>query len=95
MNLFSPTRITSLGGKRYDFIIIDDFLCFTWILFLASKDEVFLAFSKFYRKSSNKKKLPIIFIRNDHGTEYENKEFKKFYNKNGIVHNFLAPRTPQ
>ena len=29
MNLFDPTRTTSLGEKRYDFIIIDDFLCFT------------------------------------------------------------------
>ena len=25
MDLFDPTRTTSLGGKRYDFIIIGDF----------------------------------------------------------------------
>ena len=48
MDLFGPTRTTSLGGKRYDFIIIDDFSCFTWILFLAYKGEVFSVFSKFY-----------------------------------------------
>ena len=50
MDLFGPTRTTSLGGKRYDFMIIDDFSYFTWILFLASKDEAFSAFSKFCRK---------------------------------------------
>ena len=33
MNLFGPTRITSLEGKKYSLVIIDDFSCFTWILF--------------------------------------------------------------
>ena len=47
IDLFDPTKTTSLGEKRYDFVIIDDFLCFTWVLFLASKDEAFSVFLKF------------------------------------------------
>ena len=78
MNLFGPTRITSLEGKRYGFVIINIFLYFTWVLFLASKDEVFSTFSKFCRKVSNEKDLPIISIHSDYSTEFENKEFKKF-----------------
>ena len=93
MDLFSPTRITSLGGKRYGFIIIDDFSRFTWILFLVSKNEAFLALSKFYRKISNENGLPIISIHNDHGTEFENKDLEKFCDEKGIDHNFSAPRT--
>ena len=67
---------------------------FIWVLFLASKNEAFSAFSKFCRKNSNKKKLPIISIRSDHGTKFENKDFKKFYDKKNIDHNFLALTTP-
>ena len=95
MDLFGPTRTSSLGGKRYDFIIIDDFLYFTWILFLASKKEAFSAFSKFCRKVSNEKDLSIVSIRSDHGTEFENKEFKKFCDEKDIDHNFSAPRILQ
>ena len=70
IDLFGPTRITSLGGKRYGFIIIDDFLCFTWVLFLISKDEAFSVFSKFCQKILNEKGISIILIHNDHDTEF-------------------------
>ena len=70
-------------------------MCFTWVLFLAFKDEAFSAFSKFYRKILNKKGLPIVSIHSDHGTEFENKNFEKFYDEKGIDHNFLAPRASQ
>ena len=95
MNLFGPTRTTSLGGKRYNFVIIDDFLRFTWVLFLASKDEVFSVFFKFCPKVSNEKDLSIISIYSDHGTKFENKNFKKFYDEKSIDHNFSISRTSQ
>ena len=34
-------------------------------------------------------------IRSDHGREFENLEFKNFYNENVITRNFSSPRTPQ
>ena len=95
MDLFCPTRTTSLGGKRYGFIIIDDFSCFTWVLFLASKDKAFSIFFRFSRKILNKKDLSIVSIHSDHGTEFENKDFKKFYDEKGIDHNFSAPKVLQ
>ena len=72
MDLFGPTRTTSLGRKWYDFIIIDDFSHFIWVFFLAHKDETFQVFSKFYRKVINEKRFSIQNIRSDHGTEFEN-----------------------
>ena len=95
MNLFGPIRTTSLGGKRYDFVIIDDFFRFIWIFFLAHKDETFHVFSKFYRKVTNEKYFSIQNIRSDHRTEFENQNFKKFCDEKGIDHNFSAPRTFQ
>lgn len=37
MDLFGPTRTASIGGKRYVFVIIDDFSRFTWVIFLTHK----------------------------------------------------------
>ncbi|XP_070008199.1 uncharacterized protein [Nicotiana sylvestris] len=34
-------------------------------------------------------------IRSDHGTEFKNSKFVEFCDKNGIDHNFSAPRIPQ
>ena len=41
MDLFGPSRTTSLGGKSYAFVIVDDFSRYTWVLFLAHKNDVF------------------------------------------------------
>ena len=95
MDLFGPTRTTSLGGKKYGLVIVDDFSRYTWISFLAHKDETFDAFKRFYKKVTNLKNLSIISIRSDHGTEFENHNFDEFCNEHGINHNFSAPRTPQ
>ena len=94
MDLFGPTRTSSLGGKRYGLVIVDDFSRFTWVFFLAHKDESFSAFLKFYRKVSNEKGVSVVCIRSDHGTEFENQDFKNFCNEKGIEHNFSALRTP-
>ena len=95
MDLFGPTRTTSLGGKKYGLVIVDDFSRFTWVLFLTHKNEAFDAFLKFHKKVSNQKGFSIIAIRSDHGTEFENQFFENFCTEHGIDHNFSAPRTPQ
>ena len=59
MDLFGPTRTTSLRGKKYGLVIVDDFSRFTWVLFLAHKNEAFDEFLKFYKKVSNQKDFSI------------------------------------
>ena len=44
LDLFGPTRTTSLGEKRYGLVIIDDYSRYTWVLFLAHKDKTFMTF---------------------------------------------------
>ena len=39
LDLFGPITPSSLGGKFYAFVIIDDYSRFTWTLFLRNKDE--------------------------------------------------------
>jgi hypothetical protein len=95
MNLFGPSRIKSLGGNYYDFVIVDNYSRFCWTIFLASKSDTFSAFEKFTTMSQNKLNTSIVTIRSDHIGEFENHIFKQFCETNGIYHNFSAPRTPQ
>ena len=95
MDLFGSSRTTSLGGKLYGLVIIDDYLRFTWVSFLSHKNDTLSGFSKLYRQISNEKNLRTIKIRSDHGIEFENQNFDKFCIENRIDHNFFAPRTPQ
>ena len=95
LDLFRPTRITSLGGSKYGLFVVDDFSRFTWVSFLTHKDETFSSFIKLLKRITNEKNTTIVLIRSDHGSEFQNQNFEKFYNENGISHNFLAPRTPQ
>ncbi|KAK9180632.1 hypothetical protein WN944_023765 [Citrus x changshan-huyou] len=40
----------SLNGKYYAFVIVDDYSRYTWVLFLANKDDAFEAFRIFCKK---------------------------------------------
>ena len=72
MDLFRPTRTVSLGGMKYALMIVDNFFRFTWVLFIAHKDETFKVFKKFYKRVTNLKNLSIISIHSDHGMKFEN-----------------------
>ena len=37
--LIGPTRIESLGGKRYIMVVVDDFTRYTWVILLRSKSD--------------------------------------------------------
>nr|GEV71884.1 retrovirus-related Pol polyprotein from transposon TNT 1-94 [Tanacetum cinerariifolium] len=39
MDLFGPTFVKSLNKKSYSLVVIDDYSRFTWVFFLATKDE--------------------------------------------------------
>lgn len=95
MDLFGPTRTTSLGGNKYGLVIVDDFSRYTWVMFLAHKDEAFSVSKKFHKEVTNSRNASVIAIRSDHGTEFENHLFDEFCSKKGTTHNFSAPRTPQ
>ena len=94
MDLFGPSRIKSLGGNYYGFVIVDDYSRFCWTIFLASKSDIFSAFENFAKMSQNKLNTSIVTIRSDHGGEFENHLFEEFCETNNIDHNFSASRTP-
>lgn len=94
MDLFSPTRTTNIGGKQYEFVIIDDFSRFTWVIFLTHKNEAIYNFEVFCRKFQREACYFIITIHSDHGGDFENKAFEEFCAKNDFLENFSSPRSP-
>jgi hypothetical protein len=45
MNLFGPIQYTSIGGNKYDFMIVDDYTKYIWVFFLVDKSDVFVVLS--------------------------------------------------
>jgi len=74
-------------------VIVDDYSRFTWILFLASKNETFKKFLAFLKRTEKRVGHSLVYLRSDHGKEFKNSSFIDYCNEHGIDHNFFAPRT--
>ena len=93
LDLFGPTKTSSLSGKSYDFVIVNDFSRFTWVLFLSCKNDALMKFKTWCRKVQGRKDGNILTIQSNNGGEFKNGAFGDFCNEQGIVHNFSSPRT--
>ena len=72
MELFGPSKTKGLGGNYYALVIVDDYSRFTWTFCLPTKSNAFNSLKKFAKAIRNEKNLKIIFIRSDHGGEFQN-----------------------
>nr|GEZ15306.1 retrovirus-related Pol polyprotein from transposon TNT 1-94 [Tanacetum cinerariifolium] len=96
MDLFRPSAVWSYEGNVYTLVIVHDYSRCNWTRFLKNKTKAFEQFEIFGRKIQNQLGCLIVLIRADHGREFDNEvQFREFCNANGIIHNFLAPHTPQ
>jgi transposase InsO family protein len=95
MNLFGPIAYISIGGNKYDLVIVDDYSRFTWVLFLQDKSETQEVLKKFLRGAQNKFDAKVKKIRSNNDTEFKNTQVEDFLDEEGIKHEFLTPYTPQ
>jgi transposase InsO family protein len=95
MNMVSPFRVRSMGGKWYILVIIDDYSRYSWVFLLESKDEVFEYFQSLALKLKNKHLSYLKFIHIDNRTEFRNTSFDQFCLEHNINQQFSAPRVPQ
>ncbi|CAN1346136.1 Retrovirus-related Pol polyprotein from transposon RE2 [Linum perenne] len=47
IDLFGPSDVSSLGGKNYAFVLVDDYSRFTWVFFLTKKSDTLQVFKSF------------------------------------------------
>ncbi|GJW03083.1 putative ribonuclease H-like domain-containing protein [Tanacetum coccineum] len=84
MDLFGPTFMSSLMNKKYCLVITDDYSIFTWVFFLASKDETSGILKIFITEIENLADKKVKIIRCDNGTEFKNRVMNEFCEKKGI-----------
>lgn len=46
MDITGPVQFESLGGRRYIFVCVDDYIRFTWTDFLREKSDTFVTFER-------------------------------------------------
>jgi transposase InsO family protein len=95
MDLFGPVAYLSIGGSKYDLVIVDDFSHFTWVFFLHDKSETQSTLKLFLRRAQNEFELKVKKTRNDNGSEFKNLQVEEHLEEEGIKHEFSAPYTPQ
>nr|GEX15594.1 hypothetical protein [Tanacetum cinerariifolium] len=95
MDLFGLTVEKSLMKKMYCLVIIDDYSRFTWIFFLATKDETSGILKSFITRIKNLVDHKVKVIRCDNGIEFKNEEMNQFCEMKGILRQFSVTRTPQ
>ncbi|GJV01643.1 putative ribonuclease H-like domain-containing protein [Tanacetum coccineum] len=71
MDLFGPTFVKSLMKKMYCLVVTDDFSRFTWVFFLATKDETSGILKSFITGIENLVDHKVKVIRCDNGTEFQ------------------------
>ncbi|GJT81383.1 putative ribonuclease H-like domain-containing protein [Tanacetum coccineum] len=95
MDLFGPTFVSSLMNKKYCLVVTDDYSRFTWVFFLASKDETSGILKSFITEIENLVDKKVKIIRCDNGTEFKNRVMSEFCEKKGIKREFSVASTPQ
>ncbi|GJR66229.1 putative ribonuclease H-like domain-containing protein [Tanacetum coccineum] len=95
MDLFGPTNVKSLMKKSYCLVVTDDFSRFSWVFFLATKDETSGILKTFITEIENQLDHKVKVIRSDNGTEFKNSIMNQFCEIKGIKREFSVARTPQ
>jgi hypothetical protein len=84
MDTVGPSRVRSMRGKWYIFVIVDDYSRYSWVFFLESKNEVFEHFQSLALRLNNEHLNCLKDIRSDNETEFRNVSFDEFCLKHGI-----------
>ncbi|GJU86171.1 retrovirus-related pol polyprotein from transposon TNT 1-94 [Tanacetum coccineum] len=76
MDLCGPMRVASINGNKYILVIVDDYSRFTWVKFLASKDEAPNFIIKFLKMIQVRLNATVRNIHTDNGTEFVNQTLR-------------------
>ncbi|GJS45455.1 putative ribonuclease H-like domain-containing protein [Tanacetum coccineum] len=95
MDLFGPTSLRSINHKIYCLVVTDDYSRFSWVFFLATKDETSGILKTFINGIENQINHKVKIIRCDNRTEFKNNDMNQFCGMKGIKREFSVAKTPQ
>ncbi|GJT24647.1 putative ribonuclease H-like domain-containing protein [Tanacetum coccineum] len=90
MDLFGPNFVSSLMNKKYCLVVTDDHSRFTWVFFLASKDETSGILKNFITEIKNLVDKKVKIIRCDNGKYFKNRVMNELCEMKGIQREFSA-----
>ena len=94
-DLCGPITPSTASGKRYIFLLVDDYSRVMWVYLLKSKGEAFTAFKNFRALVEDGVERKIKTFRTDRGGEFMSAEFINYCEESGIMRHFTVPYTPQ
>ena len=86
MDIVGPSRVRSVGGKSYILVVVDDFLRYSWVFFLASKDETFSFARDLILRLRREFPDAIRAIRSNNVTKFLNGKFETLCCDLGLEH---------
>ncbi|GKC06287.1 retrovirus-related pol polyprotein from transposon TNT 1-94 [Tanacetum coccineum] len=90
MDLFGPTSMRSLMHKKYGLVVTNNYSRYTWVFFLATKDETLGILKEFITRIENLVDKKVKVIRCDNGKEFKNSVMNDFCTKKEAARTMLA-----
>nr|GEZ90562.1 hypothetical protein [Tanacetum cinerariifolium] len=88
-------KVTSINGKRYVLVIVDDYSRYTWTHFLRSKDETPKVLIDFLSLVQRGLQAQVRVVRTDKGTKFLNQTLHAYFAAEGILYKTSVARTPE
>nr|GFA65090.1 retrovirus-related Pol polyprotein from transposon TNT 1-94 [Tanacetum cinerariifolium] len=95
LDLWGPSQVESLEGKRYFLSIVDDYSRRVWVYLLRFKHEAFKKFKEWKQLVENQTGRTVKKLRTDNGLEFCNREFKQLCIETEIARHLIVAGTPQ
>lgn len=94
-DICGPMEEKSIGGMKYFLLLVDDYSRMAFVYFIKTKDEVFSHFKAFKTLAETQTGRMLKVFRTDNGMEFCSKNFEKYLQDAGIVHQKTCPYTPE
>nr|GEW64048.1 ribonuclease H-like domain, reverse transcriptase, RNA-dependent DNA polymerase [Tanacetum cinerariifolium] len=78
-DLCGPIIPPTPSGKKYIFLLVDDYSRYTWVYFLSTKDQAFDTFKEYKKSIENDLRTTLKMLRTDRGGEFTSNEFTQYY----------------
>nr|GEY76560.1 ribonuclease H-like domain, reverse transcriptase, RNA-dependent DNA polymerase [Tanacetum cinerariifolium] len=94
-DLCRPILPPTPSGKKYIFLLVDDYSGYMWVYFLSMKDQAFDTFKEYKNTIENELMTTLKMLRTDRGGEFTSNEFTQYCKENGIARQLTAHYSPQ
>nr|GEX41344.1 zinc finger, CCHC-type [Tanacetum cinerariifolium] len=90
-DLCGPITPPTPSGKKYIFLIVDDYSRYMWVYFLSTKDQAFDTFKEYKSIIEKELRTTLKMLRTDRGGEFASNEFIQYCKENRIARQLTAP----